>query len=154
MKSDSFGKFLTVGCAKESETTSMCVCVIFHTLHAYYTTPSWLLLVRPSPTWGWGRCDTMLLSAYRVISPSFPKIIYLSFWHTCDLETTSRSKQNKKTTMTMHTLEKVITMLSLKDLTLTVSEKKTASTLTIVAIFINCLWKFALSNDRCIVILN
>ena len=34
------------------------------------------LFVQPYFTWGRGGCDAMLLSAYRVVSPSFLKIVY------------------------------------------------------------------------------
>ena len=57
----------------------LCVCVVFHTLSADYTSSSWHLFVRPYLTWGRGGCDVTLSSAYRVFTPSLPKIVY-STW--------------------------------------------------------------------------
>ena len=89
VKSDSFREFLTVPWAEESETISLCVCVcvcvcvrvcvcvcvcvcvVFLTLRAYYTSPSWLSLVRPYLTRERGGCDVTLSSAYRVFSLLF-----------------------------------------------------------------------------------
>ena len=75
MKYDSSQEFLAIPWAKKSETNSIklsvCVHVICHTLHTHCSSPRWLSLVQPYPTWGAGQLWCNALKCLQSVLPFF-----------------------------------------------------------------------------------